>query len=387
MARQETARPTVGRPIALDDLSLEDVESLRLLLGGRSVIDWHRLDFRDHDEVDRFLRVNEFDPESVDDMTRLEELRVDAVGYLTRTFNFPLPGEVVEEAPTRDLLLMASRVGPHRRWACVVLKVMHIIHHLAGRELLVRLPISDDKVFHAVELKVLQVVEELRSSGHPIEEFEWSRKQRDSLITKLLAKRSTLAAKIYDKLRFRLVVPRPEDLVPMLAVLTRQLIPFNYIIPGATVNLLVPFEDTLRAAPSLTRLAASLQEEPVDVSDDTDLLPPQNEFSGADYKIINFVADLPVRIRSVVPPDQLQQLPPDCGHVVFVMTEFQLADKTTVVNNELGEASHDAYKRRQHERVRQRLLDGSADAMQLPAPAADPGDDGGDDDDDGEEAA
>jgi len=383
VARQETARPIVGRPIALDELSREDVESLRLLLGGRSVIDWHRLDFHDHDEVDRFLRVNEFDPESADDMMRLEELRMDAVGYLSRTFNFPLPGEVVEEAPTRDLLLMASRVGPHRRWACVVLKAMHIIHHLAGRELLVRLPISDDKVFHAVELKVLRVVEELRSAGHPIEEFEWSRKQRDSLITKLLAKRSTLAAKIYDKLRFRLVVPHTEDLVPMLAVLTRQLIPFNYIIPGATVNLLVPFEDTLRTVPNLSRLASSLQEEPVDVSDDADLQPPQNEFSGTDYKIINFVADLPVRIRSVVPPDQLRELPPDCGHVVFVMTEFQLVDKATVVSNELGESSHDAYKSRQHDRVRQRLLNGSADSMQLPSPTT--RDDG--DDDDGEEAA
>lgn len=357
MKRQETARPEVGRPIGANELTLEDLESVRLLLHGRSVIDWHRLDFSDYDEVDRFLRVNEFDPQSNEDMTRLEELRMDAVGYLSRTFNFPLPMEVAEEVPSRDLLLLASRPGPHRKWACVTLKVMHIIHHLAGRESMVRLPISDDAVFRATELKVMQVIEELRSAGHPLEEFEWSRKPRDSLITKLLAKRSTLAAKVYDKLRFRLVVPRPEDLLPMLAVLTRQLIPFNYIIPGATVNSLLSFEDSVHSSDMLRRYEASLQTESLDVTRDPNLAGPINEFSGSGYRIINFVADMPVRIHSMLPPEQI---PSDVSHVVFVMTEFQLADKETTVRNELGDANHDAYKDRQHARVRERLLNGNS---------------------------
>ena len=67
--------------------------------------------------------------------------------------------------------------------------------------------VSDEIIFREIELKVMQVVEQLRAAGAPIAEFEWSRKPRDSQITKLLAKRSTLAASIYDKLRFRLIVP------------------------------------------------------------------------------------------------------------------------------------------------------------------------------------
>ena len=47
-----------------------------------SVIDWRRLEFRSYDDVDRFLRVNEFDPKSEADMQRLEALRLDAVDYL-----------------------------------------------------------------------------------------------------------------------------------------------------------------------------------------------------------------------------------------------------------------------------------------------------------------
>ena len=99
--------------------------------------------------------------------------------------------------------------------------------------------VSDEIIFREIELKVMQVVEQLRAAGAPLTEFEWSRKPRDSQITKLLAKRSTLAANIYDKLRFRLIVPTPDDLVPMLATLTRQLIPFNYVVPGESVNQLV----------------------------------------------------------------------------------------------------------------------------------------------------
>jgi len=55
-----------ARPIAVDELTLEDLESVRLMLRGSSVIDWYQLDFRDEADVHRFLRVNEFDPESDD---------------------------------------------------------------------------------------------------------------------------------------------------------------------------------------------------------------------------------------------------------------------------------------------------------------------------------
>lgn len=326
------------------------------MLRGRSVIDWHRLGFPDLNAVDRFLRINEFDPDSREDMARLDELRDEAIDYLVRQFSFPL-SEDVATAPARDLLLLASRDGNLQRSACVVLKVMHIVHHLAGRELMVRLPISDDAVFHAVELKVMQVVEELRASGFPIEEFAWSRKPRDSLITKLLAKRSTLAAQIYDKLRFRLIVPKHSDLVPVLTALTRQVVPFNYVIPGATVNHLVSLEDTIATHERLKSLEHALQPEPTDNGELPEKLnAPLNEFSAAAYRIINFVADLPVRVDSIVPAEEL---PADSGHVVFVMAEFQLADRRTAEINETGESRHDAYKSRQRARVRSRLENGS----------------------------
>ena len=56
----------------LEKFRLGDLEAIRLVLRGGSVIDWHRLYFSSRGEVDRFLRVNEFDPESPDDMDRLD---------------------------------------------------------------------------------------------------------------------------------------------------------------------------------------------------------------------------------------------------------------------------------------------------------------------------
>jgi len=351
-----TVLPRIGRPPTLDDLDLSDIQAMGMLLRGDSVIDWQRLAFTDHAEVDRFLRLNEFDPESDEEMERLEDIRADAVDYLTRVYTMAIPDEVAEDVAARDLFLMASRQGAHQKWACVVLKVMHIIQHINGRAALLRLSVSDEIIFREIELKVLQVVEQLRAAGAPIAEFEWSRKPRDSQITKLLAKRSTLAANIYDKLRFRLIVPGYADLVPMLATLTRQLVPFNYVVPGESVNQLVDLDGALASNPHAKALLAQA---PRALRAST-APPSANEFSSPEYRIINFVADLPLRLQRLMPKSEI---PPDLSHVVFVLTEFQVADKETAQQNESGARSHEAYKSRQHERVRMRLFRAEDDPL------------------------
>ena len=351
-----TVLPRVARPPTVEELEVADLETVRLLLRGDSVVDWHKLNFTDHAAVDRFLRLCELDPSSEAELDRLEAIRADAVDYLTRVYQLALPDEIADEVPARDLFLIASRIGPHQRTACVVLKVMHIIYHLAGRQALLRLAISDDAIFREIELKVLRVVEELRAAGCAVTEFEWSRKPRDSQITKLLAKRSTLAANIYDKLRFRLIVPTQADLVPMLATLTRQLIPFNYIVPGESVNQLVDLGDLLATPGRLHELVPQMQPQ----AGKPRRLPTANEFSGPEYRIINFVADLPLRLGRLMPAAELS---PDDSHVVFVLTEFQVADKATAIANDSGACSHEAYKSRQHERVRLRLLRDEDEAL------------------------
>src|SRR4029078_5972854 len=124
---------------------------------------------------------------------------------------------------------------------CTILKAMHIIHHLDGRELLFVLPLSDQEVFHVVKEKVYRVIGSMLAVGFPITEFIGGRKNKDSLYTKLLSKQETVAAQIYDKLRFRIVTRSPEHIFPVIQYLTKKLFPFNYVVPGQSINSMFNF--------------------------------------------------------------------------------------------------------------------------------------------------
>jgi uncharacterized protein (TIGR04552 family) len=265
-------------------------------------------------------------------------------------------------------LLVASQKGKRRASACIVLKIMHVMHHLAGRELLTKLPVSGDQIFHLVEDKALRTIEEIKAAGCGIAEFQWSRKHADSLITKLLAKRETIAADVYDKLRFRMITRTEEEIVFVLRELLQRLVPFNYVIPAESQNDIVDLQSFIERDPYLRAHLPDL----LDLSNvaQEKRLPTVNEFSGPSYRVVNFVTDLPVRM------DKYLHLAPDdpifagTGPSVFVLTEFQIVDLRTSTSNEQGENSHERYKERQVLRVKARLMHGMQDD-ETPGPAFD----------------
>jgi uncharacterized protein (TIGR04552 family) len=327
----------------LEHIELQDANELRLLLRGESVIDWHRLDYASEADSRRLLALNSLDWDDAGDRVRIETLRGHAVDYLRQVLKYHVDDEVAATAPFIELPLMASgRLGTRKqqRSACVLLKVMHILYHLDARELRTRLALSDSELFESVEQSVLEIFDQLRGVGAPVVEFQWSRKTRDSLLTKMLVKRETSAARVFDRLRFRLIVEQQSDVLPTLRTMLRKLIPFNYVVPGQTVNTLVDLLALETVGPS--RLAT-----------DEGRSADANEFSAANFRVINFIADLPVRVDGLVDPSELDA---ERGNVVFVLAEFQLIDVHTAALNEEGESSHAAYKTRQHARVRERLL-------------------------------
>jgi uncharacterized protein (TIGR04552 family) len=348
-----------GGPEHVAAFSVADLTAIRNLLRGGSVIDWHRLFFTDRQQVDRFLRINEYDPSNPADIARLEDLREQAVEYLERYLGFHVAEDVAVRVPARDLLLVASQKGKRRTQACVVLKVMHVLHHLAGGELATRLAVSADQIFQFVEDKVLRTVEEMKGAGCQIVEFEWSRKEQDSLITKLLAKRDNIAAHVYDKLRFRMITRTEEEIVFVLRELLQRLVPFNYVIPSESQNDIVDLQSFIEGDTYLQTHLSDL----LDLSSEApDKRPPLvNEFSGPSYRVVNFVADLPVRIDKHLGLASDDPLFSDTGNVVFVLTEFQIVDVRTSRANEQGENSHERYKERQATRVKARLMHGMQD--------------------------
>jgi uncharacterized protein (TIGR04552 family) len=340
--------PGAGRLKRLEEFQLHELESVRLLLRGDSVIDWHRLNLETEDDARRLLMAHELRPDEPRDRARLDALRDEAIGFLRRQFDFPIP-KPVAEASCEQLLLLASGKGHRQTCACAILKAMHIIHHLDGRELSFCLPMSDQDMFHLVEEKVYRVVGAMLGAGFPIVEFVGGRKNKDSLYTTLLSKADTSAAQIYDKLRFRIVTRSRDDLLPVLLHLTERLFPFTLAVPGESINTIFHFKSYCVDHPHLRTMIKSFQ-----TGVDDRYTPSDNQFSADSYRVIHFVVDLPIRL-----PDHVLDLAPasawPLGQVVFVLCEFQVLDQATEASNERGDASHDRYKERQRAAVKRRL--------------------------------
>jgi uncharacterized protein (TIGR04552 family) len=352
-------KPAPGTPglRPLERMEIAELEALRLLLRGGSVVDWRRLDIRGEDEVTRLLELNLFHLDDPEDERRVRSVLAQAVEYLRTEFGYRVASAVAEPDDVRDLFLLAAGIGEprkYRRIACVVLKVMHVIHHLEARELLFRTAIREADLAERAHRRVMAEAERMRERGIPIVEFRGNVKPRASLVTKLLAKKESVAAQVFDRLRYRIVTERTAEIPSVVLYLAQHLFPFNYAVPGQTRNSLVRFRDVLRAHPAGAEIAAQLQLPPDLERKDPSV--PRNEFSGKRYRVLNFVVDFPVRVDDLLPPPDPAS--DDLGRIVFTLAEFQVIDRVTAARNEEGDSSHERYKKRQLKRVLRRLSRG-----------------------------
>jgi uncharacterized protein (TIGR04552 family) len=307
--------------------------------------------------VDRFLRLNQLDTTRPYDDAWARQVLADAVEYLRKTFDYKVADAVSHPEEVHDLFLYAAgaKGSPkYRRIACIVLKVMHVIQHIEGRDLLFRLPVSEAELAEMVVTKVLAVAGELRAKGLPVVEFAHSLKTRESLITKLLAKKETVAAQVYDRTRFRIITRTRADILPVLYFLIQHLFPFNLLVPGQTENTLLPFRSVLEENPHFEQVASQLHlDRDYEVREERS----SNQFSGSTYRALNFVVDMPLRMDAYLPPPE-EDTRARKGRIVFTLVEFQIIDEQTAHLNEEGENAHKLYKRRQKRRVLRRLSRG-----------------------------
>lgn len=349
-----TLNTSLQQLLILENVSLADVEAIRLILRGLSVIDWYKLDFHTHQEAEDFLRVNRYEINNDKDNERLRYLLTSSREYLERNFFYHFPKELCEPPQVTDVFLIASGNSDLQSLACILLKVAHVINHIEARELRYRLQASDDLLFKRAEEAVDAVVKELIDAGAPIISYQQSRKSRDSLITKLLAKKDTVAAQIFDRLRFRIITKTALDLIPVLVHLKNRLFPFNYVVPGQSHNDILSISDVIEAVPSLRPLAHQLQY-PFQLEEA--VAEEENLFSASSYKMINFVVDMPMRVDDLIAESNDPELY-KLGFLVFILVEFQMFDEATWQANESGDASHEKYKQRQRWDVIRRLVYG-----------------------------
>lgn len=368
-AEGDHVRPETGavdgylREPRLSGWTIDFLERVRLILRGGSVIDWYRLGFETAEEVREFLEVNGHDVDDAADQQRVRALLKEAASYLRSELDLDVPTSLSEPDTLDWPFLVASRrssdpkESADQRTACILLKLVHTMNHLEARELRLALALPEVEVFARVEARVGDSMRRLQQEGLPILRFDMSRKARDSTITKLLSKRRATAAQILDRLRFRVLVEQRSDIPSALAAMTRLLVPYNHVIPEESSNNLIDFPSFARSIPRLRPWLGGLQFR-LDLEREDPLTRDFNECSADEFRMINFVVDVPVRVDDVVARPEHAHLG-GLGRIVFVNAEFQIYDLTTWQNNERNTAaSHDAYKARQKERVRERLHEG-----------------------------
>lgn len=330
-------------------LSTLDEDAVRLALAGGSVVEWSRLSFRTHEDVNQFLRV--WGCDLARDSWARERLRYvynQAVEFLEEHLGLHFAAEVRRPRDVRDAFLRASmreRFSRHAIQYCAILKLVHVINHLEMQELRSQTAVRETDLLDVANARVSEAARLMREEGLPVLAFYGNRKTRPSVIKKLLAKRESTAVTVFDKLRFRIVTETRADIAPSLAWLFRNLVPFPAVIPGESHNsLLSPDELEIDGKPDDEQSALSLVR----------TMAGQNPDSASGYRVINFVVGLPVRIYDV-PGVEVPRHRALLGEVVSVLVELQVVDQESDRRNEAGENRHELYKERQMRRVYERL--------------------------------
>lgn len=336
----------------LNKFSLFDLELVRIILRGGSVLDWHRLNLR-RSEIKALLRAHCIDLNSPHDAVFVQRIRDEAVLYLREDMSFPVP-KPVREASLTDLLIMAGdRKSRHRQLcACILLKAMHTINHFDAGEARLALAMADQELFHAAERRIYRTLSNMMAEGLPVVEFIGGRKQRSSMVTKLLSK-GTLSAQLFDKMRFRIITSSMADVLPVINYLSRNLFPFNYALSSESYNSLLPFGLFCQEHPHLRKLAKNLQ---IDAEVDNRQMPQtDNTHSSPDYRVVHWVADMPLRIPDFADAFITDGVDPVPRPIVYIRTELQILDREAHRFNERGDAAHAKYKDRQRKTVKNRL--------------------------------
>ena len=142
--------------------------------------------------------------------------------------------------------------------------------------------------------------------------------------------------------------------------MTRELLPFNYVIPGETRNDIVGIHHEVMRFPHLVPTLLEFAKEQGIEEELRETTRTYNPATEESYKVINFVVDLPVRAVDFLREYELPYTR-ELGAQVFVLVEFQIFDRVTYERNETGPARHSLYKDRQKKMVLSRLVRGAAD--------------------------
>jgi uncharacterized protein (TIGR04562 family) len=253
--------------------SLEfDWTSLRVVLEGTSSIDSPRLNLPNKAAAKQFLLSYGYD---IDDPLVREELwRIyfQSVSFIQDQLldsGEKIPDELLVRGAGSDLLRLLVEASNNQttktvfspsshkslgrgligKWACAILRVMHIISHLDNDVRGENFQFARQQIFDRFDKFVLP-------SGPRRWKFQFDdkhvtlvryikkeRKERNSILIKLLSKPLSFVEEIYDRIGFRFVTENRYDAYKLLQLLIDSgSLSVANIQPGRSLNSLIPFE-------------------------------------------------------------------------------------------------------------------------------------------------
>ncbi len=370
---------------------------LNAIVTGVSAIDMASLSIRTRDEAKMFAREYGFDIEDPHALDEVRNAHAEAVAFICEYFleeneRDLIPPEVRQPESYLDLLVYSSnylnKSNVRQMWACAVLKVMHGIFHIDHDFKLRYFDTIRAQIFASWDRMLEFHGDRHYLSGQqiclPLYLFQRKRnKGRKSILLKLLQKASYVASDIYDHLGMRLVFETKMETLYALKLLykSHQISVIN-VKPFRSKNNLIEFNHAKKIFNRYRPLLDRAGTYPIELFKKMDreleaafiaARHKDNPHSSDQYQSIQVTVRKMVRVPNpiyqqvealrqlvgeyrAVPPQLLRTEAIDKEYAFYFDYEIQLMDRQSYLKSINGPASHQAYKKRQIETARRRVL-------------------------------
>ena len=371
-------------------------DGLRSALEGVSALDFRNLGIKNKTQAKNFLISYGYDPSDSQMKEEIWRIYFEAISFIKT--NLLEPGEEIPESlfvrgaanNIVRLLIETSGKDLKAKWTCAILRVMHIISHVDNDIRLAQFSAAREQIFSKFDRYVKKVpgrkfaFSDGETSIPFLRYYKKSRKERGSLLTKMLAKAAATPERIYDNIGFRFVTETRYDCYRLLnMMLNVGVITAPNVLPLRSVNTLIPFnllqEKVERLKSELLAGEISLKEvsKSIKQMEDEDLVARnqrRNPFSSPWYRSIQFTCRQLIHapnaayntIQEIL--DKVAEIPEARDRVkevpimvqerisFFYPFEVQIIDKESYLETLVGRSRHREYKMRQRLIARNRVL-------------------------------
>lgn len=375
---------------------------------GESIVDFPHLNVRTKNEAKTFLKAYGYDIEDPIVYEEIWRVYFEALHFIRNVLlehNETLPSSFYERTSQNDIIKLlvdaSTSQGERSAWACAILRVMHTISHLDNDLKLENFHTAREKIFAQFDPFVHQVAPRKWSFGKigevqiPLVRYQKKiKKERNSMIVKLISKAQNDVELIYDSLGIRFVVEKKIDAVRLVEKFFELgAISYANIQPRKSFNNLLDVKvlqakmEELKRDVEIGRLSSQEADERYSLLDiplmKQEEAGVKNSFSSPHYRSLQFTCQHLVHVQDSILPileKVRSQLEKTMAGRRFLKSfpivlrerkafyypyEIQITDKESYVENLRGRSSHKDYKEKRRMMARKRVLGGIYGIMKV----------------------